>query len=110
MSSIIDRAKSLRKGATMAEKKLWSLLRRKQLKNYKFRRQTPVSGFIVDFICFEARLIIEVDGRDHEDKRRADAYRTDRLSSMGYAILRFWNHEIFSHTDKVIEKILSHLL
>jgi very-short-patch-repair endonuclease len=81
--------KALRKNLTKAEKKLWSLLRKKQLDGYKFRRQTPLANFIVDFICFEGKLIIELDGRDHLDKRRSDLYRTERLESMGYTILRF---------------------
>lgn len=103
-------AKALRKNSTVAEKKLWSLLRKKQLNGYKFRRQTPLGNFIVDFICFESKLIVEVDGRDHEDRRRSDFYRTQCLESMGFRILRFWNHEIFTQTGSVISTIRNHLL
>lgn len=103
------RAKELRKNSTRAEKMLWSYLRKKQLNGYKFRRQTPLGNFIVDFICYEAKVIIELDGRDHMDKRRSDLYRTECLESMGFKILRFWNYEVFTKTDTVLEKILKHL-
>ena len=73
MTTLKVYAKALRKNSTMAEKKLWSLLRKRQLKGLKFRRQTPLGNYVVDFICFEAKIIIELDGRDHLDRRRSDS-------------------------------------
>lgn len=106
MTSLKVHAKTLRKSSTLAEIKLWSFLRKKQLRGYKFRRQTPLGNYVVDFICFEAKIIIELDGRDHLDKRRSDLYRTRCLESMGFSILRFWNYEVFTQTKTVIDEIL----
>jgi very-short-patch-repair endonuclease len=109
MISLKDRAKVLRRNSTMAEKKLWSLLRKMQQCGYKFRRQAPLGDFVVDFICYEAKLIIELDGRDHIDKKRLDLYRTKHLESMGFTIMRFWNYEVFTQTKTIIDKIKSKL-
>lgn len=109
MESLKTRAKLLRNNPTDAEKRLWCFLRRKRLNGYKFRRQTTLGNFIVDFVCFEAKLIIELDGKDHLNKRRSDSHRTECLESMGFAILRFWNYEIFTQLDLVIDRIKKHL-
>lgn len=110
MNTTQVRAKALRKNPTSAERKLWTLIRKRQLNGYKFRRQTPLCNFIVDFVCFDAKLIIELDGRDHLNKRRSDLYRTEYLESMGFTILRFWNYEVFTQTNAVIETIFKHLI
>ena len=109
MTTLKVHAKTLRKSSTMAEKKLWSFLRKKQLRGYKSRRQTPLGNYVVDFICFEAKIIILLDGRDHLDKRRSDLYRTQFLESMGFSMLRFWNYEVFTQTKTVIYEILKKL-
>lgn len=106
---MIDRARKLRRGMTIAENKLWSHLRRKQLDGHRFRRQVPLGNYIVDFACLQARLIIELDGVHHDEA--LDARRTDWLVSRGYRVLRFTNVEVRTQTNRVLEvisKALSH--
>jgi very-short-patch-repair endonuclease len=90
-----DRARELRRDSTEAEHRLWSHLRNKSL-GVKFRRQHPIGPFIVDFFSLEAKLVVEIDGGQHDedDKRRADESRTKFLEDRGYRILRFWNNEV----------------
>ncbi len=98
-------ARSLRQNQTDAEKLLWSKLRRKQFG--KFRRQQPLEPYIVDFVCFEHRLVIELDGGQHNDMQtiQKDARRTGLLEYQGYRVLRFWNNDVLSNIDGVLEKI-----
>ena len=96
--------KSLRRDATDAERKLWSILRSRQLAGAKFRRQQPIGPFVVDFVCQEARLILEADGGQHGGSRR-DERRSAFLNSAGYRVLRFWNHDILSNLDGVADAI-----
>jgi very-short-patch-repair endonuclease len=86
-------------------------LRRKHLSKAKFRRQEPVGKFIVDFVSFENKLIIEIDGSPHREKevKFSDTQRTEWLQSEGYKVLRFWNSEINDNIEKVIEKINQYL-
>jgi len=90
-----DRARELRRDSTEAEHRLWSHLRNKSL-GVKFRRQHPIGPFIVDFFSLEAKLVVEIDGGQHDedDKRRADESRTKFLEDRSYRILRFWNNEV----------------
>ena len=83
------------------------MLRLKNL-GFKFRRQAMMGSFIVDFICFEKKLIIEVDGGQHADNE-ADAIRDQWLTERGYRVLRFWNNDVLSNRDGVLEKIVEHL-
>ena len=99
------KARALRANLTDAEKKLWSHLRRKAL-GYRFRRQHPIGPYIVDFICLEQRLIIEADGGQHNNTHAAnDAKRTTWLNDRHYRVLRFWNNDILTNIDGVIETI-----
>ncbi|MFP6712735.1 MAG: endonuclease domain-containing protein [Rhodospirillales bacterium] len=100
-----ERARSLRKNQTDAEKRLWSRLRRKQVSGYRFRRQVPIGPYIVDFFCPELKLIIEVDGGHHATTQAHDQRRTRWLESNGYPVLRFLNNEIFENLDGVVLKI-----
>ncbi len=84
---------------------MWSALRDRRLKGYKFRRQRPVRAFIVDFACIEYRLVVELDGGQHADSV-TDARRTAWLEGQGWRIIRFWNNEILSNTSGVVEAIL----
>ncbi|MDA0692207.1 MAG: endonuclease domain-containing protein [Nitrospinae bacterium] len=102
-------AKNLRKNSTDAERKMWSLLRNRQLVGYKFRRQHPIKNFIVDFACIEKQLIIEVDGGQHLERKKEDDERTQFLEIQGYRVLRFWNDQIFKETESVLEMILKAL-
>ena len=104
-----ERARRLRRNQTDAEARLWSRLRRNAL-GVSFRRQHPLDPYIVDFVCLEARLIIEADGGQHNEERAEhDARRTAWLREHGYDVLRFWNNDILSNTDGVIEVILGKL-
>ncbi len=75
------------------------------MSGYKFRRQVVIEPYIVDFVCFEARLIIEADGGQHADQIEYDEQRTTRLEAAGYSVMRFWNHEILTETQQVLEQI-----
>jgi very-short-patch-repair endonuclease len=99
-------AKRLRKGQTDAESLLWSFLRNRQLDGFKFRRQHPIPPYIVDFACVDIKLVVEIDGGQHADQRSADAKRTAFLESLGFRVVRFWNNEVLSNTDSVLEQIL----
>ena len=103
------RARQLRKTATMAEVRLWSHLRRKQLDGFRFRRQHPLGSFIVDFFCPEARLVIEVDGGQHTEDNAHDFARTEWLEARGYRVVRFWNSDVLSKTEDVLVAVLDAL-
>ena len=100
---ISPHAARLRREATDVEQKLWAALRNRQLEGFKFRRQACVGPFIVDFLCVEAKLIVELDGSQHDDAK--DAGRTTWLEARGYRLLRIWNHEMVENFDGVIEAI-----
>ncbi len=106
-----EHARKLRKKQTDAERKLWSRLRNRQLGGWKFKRQVPKGPYIVDFICAEARLIIELDGDQHvhEAAIAHDAKRTKYLQESGYRVLRFWNKEIYDNLEGALEAIWSKL-
>ena len=100
-----DRARSLRRRSTDAERALWAKLRSRGLHGVKFRRQVPMGLYVVDFLCEEARLIVELDGGQHLAQRESDAGRTRWLESRGYKVLRFWNHDVLPRPDAVLEAI-----
>jgi very-short-patch-repair endonuclease len=95
-------ARALRKHQTDAEKLLWNRLRNRQLENCKFRRQQAVGPYITDFLCLEPKLVIELDGGQHSTQMEQDEQRTRYLQSLGYRVLRFWNHEVLRKTDAVL--------
>jgi very-short-patch-repair endonuclease len=99
------RARQLRNHSTDAERRLWYFLRRQQLGGRKFRRQYPLAGYIVDFVCVPARLVIELDGGQHVDATDYDEQRTGALQREGYRVLRFWNHDVLLRTDDVVAEI-----
>ena len=103
-----SRAQELRKSSTEAEKRLWRLLRAKQLAGYKFRRQEPIGSYIVDFVCFRPPFIVELDGGQHDaTKQRAhDARRTAWLESQGFTLIRFWNNQLLENEAGVLHDIL----
>jgi len=85
---------------------LWDRLRSRRLRQLKFRRQLPISGYIVDFVCLEEKVIVEVDGGQHNDRQVQDARRTAVLEKSGFRVLRFWNNEVLEKLDSVLEEIL----
>ena len=101
----ITKARELRKNPTVAEQKLWKHLRHRQLNVYKFRRQHPVGSYIVDFVCLEKRLIIEVDGGQHSEQVDYDLERSAWLEVQGFRVLRFWNNEVLKEIEVVKEVI-----
>jgi len=100
-------ARNLRQRQTYAERKLWAKLRNKQLEGVKFRRQQPIGPYIVDFVSFERKLVVEIDGGQHnEDKiREKDEARTALIKGKGYRVLRFWDNEVLSNIEGILEKI-----
>jgi very-short-patch-repair endonuclease len=105
-----QRARALRKRMTDAERLLWRHLRNRELGGWKFRRQYPVGPFIVDFICPEKNVVIEVDGGQHADNEEQDLQRSAYLNKMGYRVLRFWNNEVMQETEAVLEAIFAILV
>ena len=103
-----ERARNLRSASTDAERVLWYRLRARRLNGYKFVRQEPIGPYTVDFICREARLIIEVDGGQHADSLR-DAVRDKWLIDRNYRILRFWNNGVSRNLAGVLEVIVTAL-
>ena len=98
-------ARDLRQNATDAEQALWLQLRAARLGGHKFRRQASIGRYIVDFVCFEVCLIVEVDGGQHAERHRQDAQRTAWLASQGFRVLRFWNTEVLGDMEAVKEVI-----
>jgi very-short-patch-repair endonuclease len=101
-------SRRLRRNATMAEQRLWTRVRSRSLCGMKFVRQEPIGPYIVDLVCREQRLIIEVDGGQHADSQR-DAVRDQWLCDHRYRVLRFWNNDVIRNIDGVLETIASAL-
>ena len=99
------RARALRSNMTDAEQRLWHHLNRRQIDKLKFRRQMPIGNFIVDFVCLERSLIIELDGGQHATQHAYDAQRTGWLQGQGFTVLRFWNHEVLQNTAGILAVI-----
>jgi very-short-patch-repair endonuclease len=100
------RAKSLRSNMTDAERRLWYFLRAHRFKGTKFKRQAVIGKYIVDFVCFEKYLVIEVDGGQHADNE-TDRRRTRWLEDQGFRVLRFWNNEVLQNTSGVLDSIMA---
>jgi very-short-patch-repair endonuclease len=106
----ISFARDLRQRATRAEQNLWPVLRGRRLGGFKFRRQVAIDRFIADFVCFDARLVIELDGAVHEHQALRDLERTGVLEGLGWQVLRFDNDAVLNDIDRVAESILAELL
>ena len=103
-------ARKLRQQSTDAERMLWKHLRAHRMAGYKFRRQVVIEPYIVDFICLDARLIVEADGGQHLEQAEDDLKRSAFLQSRGYKVIRFWNDEILTDTHIVLERIYNNLI
>ena len=101
-----SRARRLRNQSTDAERHLWQHLRGKQIAGYRFRRQVPVAGFIADFACLEAKVIVELDGGQHAQNVGYDAQRDRLIEAQGFRILRFWDNQVFLETQAVLQEIM----
>src|SRR3989442_1098660 len=100
-SSLLDNARKLRSNMTDAEQKLWYQLRAKRFFGFKFYRQVPFAKYIPDFLCYEPKLIIELDGGQHADQIKYDQKRDAFFKNQGYQVLRFWNNEVLQNMDGV---------
>jgi very-short-patch-repair endonuclease len=102
-------ARNLRRNQTKAEQRLWQQVRSRRLNGCKFRRQVPIDNYIADFVCEDAKLIVELDGGQHDDNKQADDLRTKNLEDFGYHIIRFWNNEVLENMDGVLLVLLQAL-
>ena len=100
-----EKARQLRKNQTDAEKALWKYLRDRRMFSSKFRRQHVMGSYIVDFVCLEQRLIVEVDGGQHAEQMGYDARRTAFLEGEGFKVMRFWNNQVLAETESVLDEI-----
>jgi very-short-patch-repair endonuclease len=105
----IDLARNLRRSMTDAETALWQHLRDRRMQGFKFRRQFPLGSYIADFVCVEARLVIELDGGQHVERMALDQLRTEWMSQRRFRVLRFWNDDVLLRRDIVLEAILDGL-
>src|SRR5882724_11768453 len=109
MADRVKFAKRLRRNQTDAERVLWFRLRDRRLDGWRFKRQVPIDRFVVDFFCPDGKLIVEIDGGQHDQDKDRDANRTHVLEAMGYLVLRFWNNDVMRNPDGVLETIVSTL-
>ena len=105
----IDKARALRARSTDCEHKLWRHLRNRGLGGHKFRRQFPIAGYIVDFVCLERRLVVELDGGQHGEQAEYDRHRTEILHKNGYRVIRFWDNDVLERRDDVLSEIFKRL-
>ncbi len=98
--------KTLRTNHTEAEKLLWRQLRNRRFQGWKFRRQHILQGYIVDFVCLERKLVIELDGGQHAVQEAYDQQRTQTLEGEGFRVVRFWNNEVLNNLEGVLETLL----
>ncbi len=106
---LTSKSKDLRNEPTEAERYLWSRLKNSQLCDCKFRRQQPLGQYIVDFICLEKSLVIEIDGGQHSETESYDQARDNWLEGQGFTVLRFWNNEVFGNLAGVVDVIMEEL-
>ena len=107
MDDINQKARDLRKNMTSQERKLWNIIKNRQFYGYRFRRQFPIGNYIVDFICREKKIIIELDGGQHnqQEEIQYDIERTEFLTSEGFRVVRFWNNDIDKNLSGVYKKL-----
>ena len=99
----------LRKEATDAEQWLWQHLRSRRLLGFKFRRQVPIGDYIIDFLCKEQKLVVELDGSQHQEQVEYDQRRSEYLEQQGYRVVRYWNHDVLQQGEVVMEDIVRRL-
>jgi very-short-patch-repair endonuclease len=109
-ANLAQLSRNLRKQATNAEKLLWARLRGRQVNGFKFRRQQPIGPYIVDFVNFEKRLVVELDGGQHAINKEKDERRDAWLQEEGYEVLRLWDNEVFENLEGTLEAIIEKLL
>jgi len=105
-----QRARQLRRSPTQEERIIWQKLRHKRLAGCRFRRQHPIGPFIVDFVCLERRLIVEIDGCQHADHAERDRKRSQWLEERGFKLVRIWNRDVRLNLHDAVESIFGALL
>ncbi len=105
-AKMLNNARTLRINQTDAEIRIWYYIRAKRLNGYKFRRQHPIQNYIVDFACYEPKLIIELDGSQHFEQEPYDCLRTKTLETLGFKVIRFLNTDVLLRTNEVLSSIL----
>ncbi len=105
MARLTPIARRLRREKTDAEARLWRYVKNRQLAGAKFRFQSPLCGHVADFLCEDAKLVVELDGRQHGEMQQADAERTAKMEAAGYTIIRFWNNDVLQNTEGVLMEI-----
>ena len=103
--TLLEAARELRSSLTPAECILWNALRNRRFRYRKFQRQVPIDRFVVDFLCKQSKLILELDGGIHDDQREHDQEREEYLQERGYRILRFRNEELYKDLEVVLKRI-----
>ena len=103
-------ARELRNNSTETERLLWRFLRNRQIEGVKFRRQQPIEAYIVDFVSFDKKIVIELDGGQHGENGLYDRQRDACLQANGFVVLRFWNNEVRENTEGVLEAIRTQCL
>ena len=109
MIQLSQHAKRLRKDSTDAERLLWTRVRASRLEGHKFRRQQPIGPYIVDFVCFEAKLVVELDGGQHAQARGCGSHPRHVAVCQGFGVLRFWNNDVMQNLDGVLAQIMENL-
>ncbi|WP_432823932.1 endonuclease domain-containing protein [Trichloromonas sp.] len=107
--NLTETARTLRRNSTDAESLLWKHLRARQMDGFKFRRQEQIGRFIVDFVCYDKKLIVEADGGQHATEQKKDEERTCWLNAQGFRVVRFWNNEILTNIEGVLDVVRAHL-
>jgi very-short-patch-repair endonuclease len=98
-------ARHLRRNMTDAEQFAWKRIRGRQIAGFRFRRQAPIGPYIADFVCYEAKLVFELDGGQHAERVEHDAERTRWFEGEGFRVVRFWNHEVLTDWDTVEQEL-----
>ena len=107
MKENLEKAKELRKNMTPQERKLWSILRNHKFYGFEIRRQYPIDKYVVDFICRPKKIVIEIDGGQHNDEKAIeyDKKRSNDLNKLGYKVIRFWNNDIDNNLEGVYKTL-----
>jgi leucyl-tRNA synthetase len=108
-NTLYQRARSMRRAQTYAERIIWIELRKRRLAGFKFRRQHIIGPFIVDFVCLSEKVIFEVDGDSHELQKSYDDARTRYLKKLGYRVCRVMNEKVIGGGDNMLDELLSAL-
>jgi len=98
-------SRTLRKNMTLSEILLWQQLKKKQVLGYDFHRQKPIDEYVADFYCPRLKLVIEIDGDSHDGKEEADRKRQEKLESLGLTVMRFWDSDVKSNVDGIVEQL-----